>query len=66
MPLWQIDTYDNRDDASPFRSGYVNADTESEALEAAKNAMGDASRADLTIKASSVASLPRDHVLWVS
>jgi len=64
MAVWQIDIYENKDDATPSRRGYVEAATDSEASEVARNVMGDATRAELNLKTRRVSAIPSDRVVW--
>lgn len=65
MPLWKIEVYEGNDDSSSSKVGYLNATTEDEAIKAATDAMGGAKRADISIVAKVVSTLPPLKVLWV-
>lgn len=65
MPLWKIEVYGEEQDATPFRVGYLIADTEYAAVEAAIDAMGEALRSNVNVVARMVSSLPPHVVLWV-
>jgi hypothetical protein len=65
MSLWKIEVYAEEQDTTPFRVGYLSADTEYAAVEAAIDAMGEAERSDVNVVARMVSSLPPDVILWV-
>lgn len=47
MAVWQITIYEKKNDASPSRRGFTEADTENDAAQVAADHMGDSERADI-------------------
>jgi hypothetical protein len=66
MPIWGIDVYENINGKNPTRSGYVNVESETEAIEIAREAMGETNRADLIIRAEQARALPYGRVIWTN
>lgn len=64
MTVWRVEVYDNRDDSAPSRRGFVEADSEHDAVEAARKAMGEAARAALDVRVEKCAGLPRGCIVW--
>jgi len=62
--IWEITIFENADDQEPARRGYVQAASETEAVETATQAMGNAKRADMRVVAAQVPSLPSGVVFW--
>lgn len=64
MAVWKIEIFDNKTDPQPSKTGYVEADTNIDAAEAAANFMGLAQRADV-VPAPRVTEVPRGQIIWV-
>ena len=66
MAFWKIEVYLHTSDKTPIKTGYCNADSQTEAEELAHRAIGDNEKADLgVVKASNVAAFPVGQVLWI-
>ena len=65
MPLWKIEVFADKLDSTLLRRGYVNANTELDAVNIATKSMGDNQRADL-VRVTETVSLPVGEVIWVS
>jgi hypothetical protein len=64
MAVWQVEIYDNRDDPTSTKRGFVEAPSETEAIDLVTNAMGGALRADMSPVAKKLPTIPNGVVLW--
>lgn len=64
MAIWQVEVFDNPDDAAPVSRGFVEAESEEQAVEMVLDAMGHAKRADMNPVAKQLGAIPNGIVLW--
>lgn len=64
MAIWQVEIFENSDDKTPIKRGFVEAETDGQAANLVVKAMGYANSANLKPVTKKLPTIPQGLVLW--